>query len=219
MSGNPVGKSSISSAVRQPAAETGRFVARLSISASEIEITPQMVKAVLWVTTYVTLLILFWPADSWAYIDPNAGGVIWQIAAPLAASLVASLLYFRGLLTKGLKIAARRTFALKSGYLFAMASVGGATALNFFLSHLAIHGTFLVFMTAIVAICSWVGTGPAILAIGLSTLSSAYLFLRPAFSLTISSPGDRARLTIFVICALISVISIQRVKGSPRSVA
>jgi hypothetical protein len=42
-----------------------------------------------------TLLILSWRGDCWAYIDPNAGGFLSQILAPLGAVALSFFFYCR----------------------------------------------------------------------------------------------------------------------------
>ena len=42
----------------------------------------------------VVLLVLF-PGSAWAYIDPNAGGMLFQLLAPLFAALVGAWLFLR----------------------------------------------------------------------------------------------------------------------------
>ncbi len=41
------------------------------------------------------VLMLSWRGECWAYIDPNAGGFLSQILAPLAAVLVSFFFYCR----------------------------------------------------------------------------------------------------------------------------
>jgi hypothetical protein len=41
------------------------------------------------------ILMLSWRGECWAYIDPNAGGFLSQILAPLAAIFVSFLFYCR----------------------------------------------------------------------------------------------------------------------------
>ncbi len=41
------------------------------------------------------ILILSWRGECWAYIDPNAGGFLWQILAPLASVFLSFLFYCR----------------------------------------------------------------------------------------------------------------------------
>jgi hypothetical protein len=41
------------------------------------------------------ILILSWRGECWAYIDPNAGGFLWQIVAPLASVFLSFLFYCR----------------------------------------------------------------------------------------------------------------------------
>ena len=38
---------------------------------------------------------LFLPATAWAYIDPNAGGMLFQLLAPLFAAVVGGWLFLR----------------------------------------------------------------------------------------------------------------------------
>ncbi|HVA39636.1 MAG TPA: hypothetical protein VNF49_03165 [Candidatus Binataceae bacterium] len=40
-------------------------------------------------------LVLSWRGECWAYIDPNAGGFLAQILAPLAAIFLSFLFYCR----------------------------------------------------------------------------------------------------------------------------
>jgi len=41
------------------------------------------------------ILMLSWRGECWAYIDPNAGGFLWQIVAPLASIFLSFLFYCR----------------------------------------------------------------------------------------------------------------------------
>jgi hypothetical protein len=42
------------------------------------------------------LLVLLWlPAPAWAYIDPNAGGMLLQLLAPLFAAVVGAWVFLR----------------------------------------------------------------------------------------------------------------------------
>ena len=41
------------------------------------------------------ILVLSWRGECWAYIDPNAGGFLAQIAAPLASIFLSFLFYCR----------------------------------------------------------------------------------------------------------------------------
>jgi hypothetical protein len=41
------------------------------------------------------ILVLLWRGECWAYIDPNAGGFVSQILAPLAAISLSFLFYCR----------------------------------------------------------------------------------------------------------------------------
>jgi hypothetical protein len=50
-------------------------------------------------TTFAALASVFvallWPASAWAYIDPNAGGMLFQLLAPLIAAAVGAWLFLR----------------------------------------------------------------------------------------------------------------------------
>jgi len=41
------------------------------------------------------LSMLLLPAPAWAYIDPNAGGMLFQLLAPLFAAVVGGWLFLR----------------------------------------------------------------------------------------------------------------------------
>jgi hypothetical protein len=41
------------------------------------------------------ILVLSWRGECWAYIDPNAGGFLSQILAPLASIFLSFLFYCR----------------------------------------------------------------------------------------------------------------------------
>ena len=41
------------------------------------------------------LLLLSLPTPAWAYVDPNAGGLLFQLLAPLFAALVGGWLFLR----------------------------------------------------------------------------------------------------------------------------
>jgi hypothetical protein len=43
----------------------------------------------------VWLVLLWQPASAWAYIDPNAGGMLLQLLAPLFAAVVGAWLFLR----------------------------------------------------------------------------------------------------------------------------
>lgn len=47
------------------------------------------------VLSLVLSLVLFWRGKCWAYIDPNAGGFLSQILAPLSAILLSFVFYCR----------------------------------------------------------------------------------------------------------------------------
>ena len=41
------------------------------------------------------ILLLALPGSAWAYIDPNAGGMLFQLLAPLFAAVVGAWLFLR----------------------------------------------------------------------------------------------------------------------------
>lgn len=41
------------------------------------------------------LALLLQPVSAWAYIDPNAGGMLFQLLAPLFAAIVGAWLFLR----------------------------------------------------------------------------------------------------------------------------
>ena len=41
------------------------------------------------------VLFLLFPGSVWAYIDPNAGGMLFQLLAPLFAAVVGAWLFLR----------------------------------------------------------------------------------------------------------------------------
>ncbi len=47
--------------------------------------------------------MLFWQGECWAYIDPNAGGFLWQILAPLASIFLSFAFYCRKEIRKFVK--------------------------------------------------------------------------------------------------------------------
>ena len=162
------------------------------------------------IVAYLAILMLFWTGTSWAYIDPNAGSLLWQVTAPLFALFVTSLLYFRQLTARWLKSVWQKIESNRGAYLVSLGAVAAATVLNAFLRDLSVNATFLVFMVATVVTASFGGFGPSILATVLSAVSSTYLFLAPKFALAIASSNDRKRLLLFVFCAVISALAIER---------
>lgn len=46
-------------------------------------------------TVLAILALLAWPGSAWAYIDPNAGGLLFQLLAPLFAAAVGAWLFLR----------------------------------------------------------------------------------------------------------------------------
>lgn len=49
------------------------------------------------------LLALMTPAPAWAYIDPNAGGMLFQLLAPMFAAAVGAWLFLRRWIAEHLK--------------------------------------------------------------------------------------------------------------------
>ena len=41
------------------------------------------------------LMLMLLPSSAWAYIDPNAGGMLFQLLAPLFAAAVGGWLFLR----------------------------------------------------------------------------------------------------------------------------
>lgn len=46
-------------------------------------------------TLLIAMLVLLQPMPAWAYIDPNAGGMLLQLLAPLFAAVVGGWLFLR----------------------------------------------------------------------------------------------------------------------------
>lgn len=46
-------------------------------------------------TTLLLILALLLPGNAYAYIDPNAGGMLFQLLAPLFAAIVGGWLFLR----------------------------------------------------------------------------------------------------------------------------
>lgn len=46
-------------------------------------------------TVLIVALLLVLPGSAWAYIDPNAGGMLFQLLAPLFAAVVGGWLFLR----------------------------------------------------------------------------------------------------------------------------
>jgi uncharacterized membrane protein len=55
---------------------------------------------IIFVLSLVLSFVLSWRGECWAYIDPNAGGFLSQILAPLAAILLSFLFYCRNEIKK-----------------------------------------------------------------------------------------------------------------------
>jgi hypothetical protein len=53
--------------------------------------------------TIAILLALSWRGECWAYVDPNAGGFLSQIMAPLASIFLSFLFYCRKEIAKLVK--------------------------------------------------------------------------------------------------------------------
>jgi len=172
-----------------------------------------------YVLLFVAIVLLLCSTKAWAYIDPNAGGFLWQVAAPLAALALTSLLYFKSLVRKSFAALASSLIPTARPYVFALLSVSLATAINFALQRAAVHGTFMIFMVSSVATASVAGLAPSILSTALGALSSAYWFLPPDASIAISQPSDRIRLVLYVICALVSALTLEWRRNERRSAA
>ena len=52
---------------------------------------------------FAITLMLSWRGECWAYIDPNAGGFLSQILAPLAAIFLSFLFYCRNEISRFVK--------------------------------------------------------------------------------------------------------------------
>ena len=52
---------------------------------------------------FALTLVLSWRGECWAYIDPNAGGFLSQILAPLAAIFLSFLFYCRSEISRFVK--------------------------------------------------------------------------------------------------------------------
>jgi hypothetical protein len=145
------------------------------------------------------------------YIDPNAGGLLWQLVAPLATLIFGMLLYLRRLVIEGIRnIASRLSWA--SACFVSVVVVIAVAAVNGLLIALSIKATFIVFMVAVVASTSVAGLGAGMVTTALSALTIAYFFLTPRFSLVIARPGDRQRLALFVLCGVISALLVRNAR-------
>jgi hypothetical protein len=51
--------------------------------------------AIMFILAMLALLVLAWRGESWAYIDPNAGGFLSQILFPFASIFLSFLFYCR----------------------------------------------------------------------------------------------------------------------------
>ena len=57
----------------------------------------------------LTVVLLLWlPPSAWAYIDPNAGGMLFQLLAPLFAAVVGGWLFLRRWITEQMRRLWRR---------------------------------------------------------------------------------------------------------------
>jgi hypothetical protein len=71
-------------------------------SATEIPATARLSPAIL-AGAIALMLVLSWRGECWAYIDPNAGGFLWQVLAPLASIFLSFLFYCRNEIKKLVK--------------------------------------------------------------------------------------------------------------------
>ena len=56
----------------------------------------------------IVTLLLAMPGSAWAYIDPNAGGMLFQLLAPLFAAVVGGWLFLRRWISEQLRQLWRR---------------------------------------------------------------------------------------------------------------
>jgi PAS domain S-box-containing protein len=90
-----------------------------------------------------------------------------------------------------------------------------ATALRAVLEpFLGREAPYLPFVLAILLVGYFEGKGPAFLATGISTLSTAWFFLQPQRSFTIASPSARASLVLFAVVGVAMSILISHVRTS-----
>jgi hypothetical protein len=66
------------------------------------------------VFTIVVITLASCPTESWAYVDPNAGGFAWQILAPLASIFLSFLFYCRNEIRRLVKSVRDRWKAIES---------------------------------------------------------------------------------------------------------
>lgn len=57
---------------------------------------------------FTVVLLLVLPGSAWAYIDPNAGGMLFQLLAPLFAAVVGGWLFLRRWITEQVRRLWRR---------------------------------------------------------------------------------------------------------------
>lgn len=88
-------------------------------------------------------------------------------------------------------------------YGLAVLLVGLATLLTFFFSSFLERTVFILFFAAVMASSWYGGLGSGFLAIILAVLAGIYLFLPPAFSLTLDSVDEIIQVTLFVLVALL----------------
>jgi hypothetical protein len=58
--------------------------------------------------TCTALLLGSFPASAWAYIDPNAGGLLFQLLAPVLAAVVGCWVFLRNWIADCLRRVWRR---------------------------------------------------------------------------------------------------------------
>ena len=56
----------------------------------------------------IVLPLMLLPRSAWAYIDPNAGGMLFQLLAPLFAAVVGGWLFLRRWIMDGVRRLWRR---------------------------------------------------------------------------------------------------------------
>jgi hypothetical protein len=113
-----------------------------------------------------------------AYIDPNAGGVVWQIAAPLIALIGASLLYFKRVARNAVARFAAN-LREKHAFLIAALSVIGAGVADIAIRGASVE-TGLPLMIATMATAAAYGRGPGTVAAAVSVIAISW-DSRPCF--------------------------------------
>jgi len=101
-------------------------------------------------------------------------------------------------------------------YVFAVFCTGLALVFALLLKPLLAHGSFSLFLIAVIA-SSWVGgLGPGFFSTLLSVLASDYFFLAPTYSLVVHSADDIAEVVVFSLVALV-INLLQRAQKQARS--